>query len=318
VVVKQTLFSLARTVDDNVDNYIKTISNGVLQLDTGIYASGNLTNTRVGDYAVWSLNNDYASVKLYNGHSNNYLQIAVGETVNGAYLDASNSKLISRGVTFNWNRGYNVGTTNINRTATRVVFNIAGYSLGAYSIDYYLYYGQVRNPFGGLQTTDQISMYDASVTEEQYWDLQLASYGTYNISYKNADDASNNYTVPAYNFIIWQGVNKSFVNNTLNTISFDYQMSYIGANVDVYRIADYTNTSTTIGDYVYVTSHHEINLKKSNIDNIIGNVLNLHLDSSSSMVDLLVFFAVCPPFISFKAIDPSGVDNIPFTPQIQN
>ncbi len=318
VVVKQTLFSVARTIDDNVDNYIKIISNGVLQLDTGIYASGNLTNTRMGDYAVWSLNNDYASVKLYNGYTMSTSHIELDQTVNGAYLDASNSKLISRGVTFNWNRGYNVGTTNINRTATRVVFNIVGYSLGAYSTDYYVYYGQVRNPFGGLQTTDQLSMYDASVTEEQYWDLKLASYGTYNISYKNADDASNNYTVPAYNFIIWQGVNKSFVNNTLNTISFDYQMSYTGANVDIYRIADYTSTSTTIGDYVYVTSHNEINLKKSNIDNIIGNVLNLHLGANSAMVDLKVFFAVCPPFISFKAIDPSGIDNIPFTPQEQN
>ncbi len=318
VVVKQTLFTVARTMDDNVDYYIKTISNGLLQLDTGIYTVGNLTNTRVGDYAVWSLNNDTASVKLYNGHSNNYLQIAVGETVNGAYLHANNSKLISRGVTFNWNRGYNVGTTDINRTATRVVFNIAGYRLGAYSTDYYVYYGQVRNPFGGLQITDQLSMYDASVTGEQYWDLQLASYGTYNISYKNNDDAFNNYTVPAYNFIIWQGVNKSFVNNTLNTISFNYRINYDAAGIDVYRISDYTNTSTTLGDYAYITSYSEIVLKNSNIDNIIGNVLNIHLDSNSSMVDLLVFFTVYPPFISFTAIDPSGISNIPFTPVVQN
>jgi hypothetical protein len=318
VVVKQTLFTVARTIDDNVDNYIKTISNGLLQLDTGIYTVGNLTNTRVGDYAVWSLNNDTASVKLYNGHSDFYLQIAVGQTVNGEYLDASNSKLISRGVTFNWNRGYNVGTTDINRTATRVVFNIAGYSLGAYSTDYYVYYGQVRNPFGGLQTTDQISMYDASVTEEQYWDLQLASYGTYNISYKNNGDASNNYTVPAYNFIIWQGVNKSFVNNTLNTISFDYQMIYNSSGIDIYRISDYTNTTTNLDNYTYIQTYIETDLKNSNVDNIIGNVLNVHLGANSSMVDLLVFFAICPPFISFKAIDPSGISNIPFTPVVQN
>jgi hypothetical protein len=313
VVAKQTIFSVSRTVDANEDIYFKTISSGVLEVDTGIYTLGDLSVTHLGDYATWSLNNDHASVKLYNGHTMSTSQIELDQTVNGAYLDASNTILISRGVTFNWNRGYNVGTTNINRTVTHVAFNISGYST-----DYNVYYNQVRNPFGGLQTTDQISMYATSVTSAQYWDLKLASYGTYNISYKNADDASNNYTVPAYNFIIWQGVNKSFVNNTLNTINFDYRMSYSGAYVDLYRIADYTNTSTIIADYDYISSYHETSLKKSDIDNIIGNVLNLHLDASSSMVDLLVFFAVCPPFISFKVIDPSGVANIPFTPQIQN
>lgn len=318
VVAKQTLFSVTRTVDGSGSNYIKTIDEiGVLPLDTGIYTQGGLTNTHRGDYAIWSLNNDYASVKLYNGYTMSTSEIERTETVNGAYLDASNTILKSRGVTFNWNRGYSVGTTDIVRTATRVVFDIAGYSLGSYSTDYYLYYGQVRTPFGGLQITDQLSMYPAEVTAEQYWDLELSSYGTYNISYKNNGDPSSNYTVPAYNFIIWQGVTKSFVNNTLNTISFDYRMTYDPVEVDFYRIEDYTSTSTTISDYgTKVATYNENDLKDPTSDNIIGNVLNIHVGASAALVDILVFFSICPPFISFKAIDPSTISNIPFTPQV--
>lgn len=318
VVAKQTLFAVVKTVDGSVSNYIKTISNGVLPVDTGIYTEGDLTNTHLGDYSTWSLNNDYASVKLYNGYTMSTSEIELDQTVNGAYLDASNTILISRGVTFEWNRGYNVGTTDIVRTATRVVFDIAGYSLGAYSTDNYVYYGQVRNPFGGLQTTDQLSMYPASVTEDQYWDLELSSYGTYDISYKNNGDPSSNYTVPAYNFIIWQGVDKCFVNNTLNTISFDYRMTYDPVEVDFYRIEDYTSTSTTISDYEYVETYNENELKDSTRDNIIGNVLNIHVGANAALVDILVFFSICPPFISFNAIDPSTISNIPFTPLVEN
>ena len=320
VVVKSTIFSVTRTMDTVVRVTTAIITNDILPVDTGIYTDGGLNDVNMGDYAVWSLNNDYASVKLYNGFEPGLQEISLGQTVNGDYLDPSNTILKSRGVTFNFNRGYSVGTTTITRNATRVIFDIAGYSLGAYSTNYYIYYNQVGNPFGGLQTTDLLSMYDASVTSNQYWDLQLTSYGSYTIEYKSATSSGViTSSVPAYYNQIWSGITKSIVNNTLNTINLDYTLSYLESGINVYRISDYTNTSTSISDYTLIPPYlTETNLKDISHDNIIGNVLNLHLNSSASMNDLIVFFSICPPFISFSAINPSNVSDIPFTPNSED
>ena len=96
-------------------------------------------------------------------------------------------------------------------------------------------------------------------------------------------------------------------------------MTYDPVEVDFYRIADYTSTSTTISDYgTKVATYNENELKDSSSNNIIGNVLNIHVGASAALVDILVFFSICPPFISFKAIDPSGISNIPFTPASNN
>uniref|UniRef100_A0A6C0IHE6 Uncharacterized protein n=1 Tax=viral metagenome TaxID=1070528 RepID=A0A6C0IHE6_9ZZZZ len=311
LVVSNTIFNITRTVDGISNTYTATIADGILQVDTGIYTLGGIDNTQPGDYAVWQLNNDYADVELYNGYTTGISQISLGQTVN---TDASiNDILISRGVTFNWNRGYNVGSTTISRFATGLGFFMAGYSE-----ERSIYYDNSSNSFGGLQTTDQLSMYDDSIDTE-YWHLQLGLYGTYRVDL-DISFGSGTTTIykDAYNFIIFEGINQTFVNNTLNTMEFDYTLFYDAPKVVVHKSnGDYTDTSTDISNnYNYITQFNEIRLKIQEQDNIIGNILNIHLPYNGLVSNMTVFFSICPPFISFTAIDASenSLTNIPFTP----
>jgi len=305
LVITQNIFIVTESIDSSSNTVIAYPNNYYIKCANGIYVGGDLNSTFTGDFAIWQLNNDWATVSLYNGDlSANYHITMVPET-----FDASGD--IARNVTLNWFRGYNVGTTNIIRTETSVTFNMSGYSE-----THSMYYNNIiTNIFGGLNTTDNLSMYASSVTSTQIWLLQLDSYGTYTVSYQNSYDVSANITyVPAYNLIIYEGANKTILNDSLNTSGFNYELNYIGGSLFIYYISDYTNTSTDLNDYEFIYYFTEIDLSNPIVINSIGNILDIHLIFGYTMPDITTFFSICPPFMQFSAIDSSGVDDIPFTP----
>jgi hypothetical protein len=315
IVINRSIFNITKNVDSNVTSYLSFPEAGILKVDNGIYvnSTGNISNSSTNDSATWTLNNDYASVNLYNGYTSTTAEVSTSTQIDTtANIEGT---LISNGVIFNWNRGYLMGQTDIERTNSSFQITIADYSN-----TYDLYYNNTYDLSGGLVLTAELSMYASTITNTR-WGLNLDTFGEYTIQVTPFTDASGSEliieTISAYNFVIFEGRNKVFVNTTLNTQNFNYRMNYGGSVFNVYYIDDYTNSSTDLNDPLWniVSYIQEDDMRTLTNSNSIGNILNVHLDPTYSITEeLLYFFTISPPFIGFTIIDTSGDDitDIPF------
>jgi hypothetical protein len=325
VVVKSTIVEVSQYRDSSLNDIhtaFAQFGNELIELYNGIYIHSNVSVTNIGDYAAWRLLNATVNVNFYTGSDVNDTNITYipYDISSNTYVN-SNAK--SRYVTFNWYRGYVEDTTTIVRTNTEAQFYMSGYNTA-----YDMYYDASHNTHGGLITTDQISMYDASFSSSSYdesWNIQIDTEGSYTVTtQRSANDISYNFTFDSHEYVIYDGTGVNIITNSLNTTAINYKMKYNGPYMTVYYNSDYTNTTNALDGEGDINSgwsrvndqtvtFEAIDLQTPVTNNIIGNILNIHTTNSVSPQALEAYFSICPPFLNFTVVDPSGVSSNPLS-----
>lgn len=289
--------------------------NGVesLSLDTGVYANGYLRSAIRGtSSATWSLNNDAIQATYYGTTGFSYERIS---TLNQEFRPEAGARgfktTILRGFVPN-------SSTDINRTLTTYQIDIAGYTHSGNL------YTNINNltPFGDINidaNSHTFSMYSTEF-ETQTWTIDL-TYGSYTVSDTvDSESAPIETQIPSFRTLISDRRGIRILSTSLNTNSFSYIVQFTSSNELTIRhnedveAPDYTVDSS---GYSVVNTFTPEDLRDASLNNIIGNVLNIHYTEAGTIPDINCQFSISPPYLKFTAIDPSNVSTLPFNSSLQ-
>lgn len=304
----------AGTSSTTYHNIVTINGTDSLNLDTGIYAYGSLRAAiRNTSSAIWSLNNDAIQATYYGSTGFTYQRIS---TLNQEFRPVTGA----RGFKTTIVRGFIPNlSTDIVRTLSTLQIDLAGYSFNR----------TLLNDINAVSTFDGItmssnsnaySMYPSTFGSQQTWTINL-SYGSYTLSDKvDASSTPLESTIESYKSIISDRRGIKILSTSLNTNNFSYVVQYTSSNqLTIRRNAniDAPNYSVNIAGYSVVNTFTPEDLRDMSLNNIIGNVLNIHYTQPGTIPDINCQFSICPPYLKFTAIDPSNVSIIPFNSSLQ-
>ena len=306
------LFKSIKTSDGTPSTSYKSIAtiNGTdsLQLDTGVYAYGNLRSAvRNTSSATWSLNNDAIKATYYGSTGFEYTRIS---SLNQEFRPVAGA----RGFKTTIVRGFTPGlTTAINRTLSTFQIDIAGYS----------YSGNLLTSISDLVGFGDVSMSANSNTKSMYptvfgtqtWTITL-TYGTYSVS-DTVDNLSNPVvsSITSFMTIISDRRGLKILSTSLNTNNFSYSVQYTSSNVLTIRRnanIDAPNYTVNSAGYSVVNEITPDDLRDTTRENLVGNILQIHYTEPGTIPNIDCQFSICPPYLKFTAIDPSTVSTLPF------
>jgi hypothetical protein len=301
---------------------IQTIdTNSSLKLQNGIYAYGGLLSAKSSvSYATWKLNNDAIKVNYYGSYydttyGTGYARIT---SLNQVFRPFANW----RGFKTNIVRGFTPNLDiSLNRTPSKYLFQLAGYEASGN-----IYSGMSLTPFGGINMTLNnilgrsifTSSTYGSIGDNQLWNFRTG-YGSYTITNRaDIDSSFNTSSVNSFNFLLADRKEVNVVSTSLNTKSGFYSIGYNDtSSLTVRRNSNITadNYNVLPGGYqsVVESTFSTAQLRNATRRNLIGNILDIHFTTGELIPDMsLCHFSICPPYLLFSAIDPSGVSTIPF------
>jgi hypothetical protein len=311
------IFKLVKTSDGTITTTYHNITSvggtNSLILDTGVYSYGNLLEAiRNTSSATWSLNNDAIQATYYGTTGFSYQRIS---SLNQEFRPSTGKRgfktTILRGFTPNL-------STTINRTATSYELELAGYSG-----DNYLFTNTGNfTIFGGIDihsNSNTVSMY-ASDFETQTWNINL-TYGSYTVS-DTVDSLSDpvDTIVESFRSIISDRRGIKILSTSLNTNNFTYIVQFSSSNqLTIRRNPEFTAQDYSVSStgYSVVNTFSPEDLRDNNLQNLVGNILQIHYTEAGTIPDINCQFSICPPYLKFTAIDPSGVSTIPFNSSLR-
>jgi hypothetical protein len=294
-------------------NIVTIAGTDSLNLDTGVYGYGDLREAIRGtSSATWSLNNDAIQATYYGTTGFSYQRIT---SLNQEFRPVDNARgfetTIVRGFTPNL-------STTITRTLSEVQLDLAGYTFDTDLLN------NINDEltFGGITMSSNsatYSMYPANFGT-QTWTINL-SYGSYTLSDKvDTDSNPVESIVYAYKSIISDRRGLKILSTSLNTNNFSYIVQYTSQNALTIRrnpdinAPDYSVNST---GYSVVNTFTPEQLRDASLNNLVGNILDIHYIAAGTIPDMNCQFSITPPYLKFTAIDPSNVSTIPFDSSLQ-
>ena len=285
-----------------------------LILDTGVYANGSLNSAIRGtSSATLSLNSDAISATYYGTTGFAYQRIS---SLNQEFRPVTGARgfktTIVRGFTPNL-------STTIDRTLSTVTIDLAGYTFSTSLLNDINADGGTN--MGGItmsSNSGNISMYPTTFGT-RVWSINLG-FGSYAITdVVIAGNAPVISYIPSYKTLISDRKGLKLISTSLNTNDFTYQVQYSSANsLTIRRNPDITapNFVDNSAGYSFVIQFTPEELRATT-GVTIGNVLLFRYTQSGTIPDMNCQFSICPPYLEFSAIDPSGVTSIPFNSTLQ-
>lgn len=282
-----------------------------LILDTGVNGySGLLSAIRNTSFATWSLKNDAISATYYGETGFSYERIS---TLNQEFLSDEGARgfktTVLRGLTADT-------TTTIYRTPSTYVLDMAGYQTTGdlYADIYNLSIFDEGTGVTMSTNSDALSMYSTDFGT-QTWNLN-ATFGYYTLS-DTVDSTSTpiSTSVPTYRTVISDRRGLKIISRSLNTYEFTYEIQFTSSNTLTVRHnpdIDAVDYSVNSSGYTFVDEFSPDNLRDGEVDNVIGNILNIHYDLPGAIPTLTCQFSICPPYLIFNAINPDDVSSLPF------
>ena len=285
-----------------------------LILDTGVYANGSLNSAIRGtSSATLSLNSDAISATYYGTTGFAYERIS---SLNQEFRPLTGARgfktTIVRGFTPNL-------STIIDRTLSTVTIDLAGYTFSTSLLNDINAVGGTN--MGGItmsSNSGNISMYPTAFGT-RVWTINLG-FGSYEITdVVIVGDTPVITYVPSYKTVISDRKGLKLISTSLNTNNFTYEVQYSSANTLTFRRnPDITapNFVDNPAGYSFVAQFTPEQLRDPS-GVTIGNVLLFRYTQSGTIPNINCQFSICPPYLEFSAIDPSGVTSIPFNSTLQ-
>ena len=326
------MFKVVRSAEQVADAATYTSIAGVdgsdyVKLGQGIYVFGGLKNAIGVSAAIrWTLRRDAIQVQYWGGYTANYVRIPELEN------EYRPDKLKADGVTY-WTglrgvknlivRGFTPNSTvTIERTPSTFDFDIAGYHYDGNLHNAISYQDAIIGNLSLSSAVDAITMYSTGFGTKTFpLSIKYGSYTIYDRPASNELEATT-ITVAAYKTVISNRKGVRIISKSLSTkTGAEYSILYtVSDTLNVYRINNYTSTSTTYSDFtgtagVNTNAFSMSDLKLSTADNRIGNVLKIKYLGNGDIPDLKCYFTIAPAFLKFQAVDHTTItaSSLPFT-----